>query len=360
MTHDPFRLKFLDTMSEVVRQKKTVELAAQGAFGQTDSIKRMMEQIEAPGGILRHLRTDPHQDTVSQLHKLLRNQDGWSSTMRAIEEAHRQRDLVLQGRNATDLLRQRERTLSVYLAGIGRTAELIHCNRDLLAEAATASRSIAEIAGMTSSIVRQMEALKLSVQMNSIWPKPLAEQYTEQLGIARRAAEEFGQAETEEHRSILLVTLFVALVGMMRAFRNNTKREVLGLSALVLLGAINDVVSLLPSESPAGMSAAQVQVIEDTRREVRVLQEQFSAYRDSEDKLDEAWIAELPRAELKQGAMIRDEAGRHGRVLAKLQVAAPLAVMGTEGRWKQVAFRDPLTDDLAKGWVYSSFVNVLD
>lgn len=349
----------LDTTGKFMRQRSVIEQAARGTMSHADSIKRMMDQIDGSAGVLRHLQRDPMQDTVSQLLKRIRDVDNLRATAQAINEAHRNRDFALRALGSTDLLRQRDLALTAYSSGISRTAEILARNRDLFASPLSANRSIDEISGLASSIVRQIESLRLSVQLDPNWTEPLAVQYAEQFGIVRDVVEEFEAAETNEQRSALLLTLLMALVAMMRAFAGNTKNQVLGIGALALLGVVADVVSLLPHDTP-GMPPAQVAMIKDTRDEVGVLREELKAYRLSEHELDEKWVAELPRAELKRNAMIRNAAGRDGRVLAKLETEAPLAIIEPNGAWKQVAYRDPLTGELTQGWVYGPLVRLLD
>lgn len=359
MTNDPFGPKGFDTIREFMRQRNLVEQAAFGTFGQAATIKHMIEQIDGSAGILSQLKRDPIQESLSELRKRLRDEDGIRSTARAIHEAQCNRELALKSLGSADLLRQRDLALTAYASGIKRTAEAFARNRDMFASTLSASRSLEDITGLASSVVRRMESLRLSAQLAPNWSKSLADQYIEQLGIARRVAEDLEAAETEEQRTALLTTLLMTLITIMRGFAGNTKNQLIGIGAFALLGFVADVVSLLP-EDPIGLPPAQVQMIEDTREEVRALREEHKAYRQSEDKLDEQWVADLPRAELMRNAMVREGVGKHERVLAKLKAEAPLAIAGSEGAWKHVVYRDPLTDELAQGWVYGPLVRLLD
>jgi hypothetical protein len=147
----------------------------------------------------------------------------------------------------------------------------------------------------------------------------------------------------------LLITFLTAVVSMLRAVGGNTRREFLGLGAIVLIGLFNDVTSLLPHDPPAGLTTAQVQMLDETHRGTMELRQQFDAYSESEGRLDEAWVSNLPRAELRRNAMLRGNPARDGKVLAKMEAEAPSAAVGAADAWTEVVVRDPLTDQLAQG-----------
>ena len=108
------------------------------------------------------------------------------------------------------------------------------------------------------------------------------------------------------------------------------------------------------------MTPAQVQMLEETRSGVDRMIEEWSAYRTAEHSIDEAAVADLPRAELSRGATIRAEPRREGKALAKAPEGTLLAIAGSQGRWRHVYYRDPLTDQLALAWVYGPAVRLLD
>jgi CHAD domain-containing protein len=86
----------LDAVDQYLRQSKLIELAKGGSFTQAAGIITASDWIDG-SGVLRHMRSDPVQGAVSQLLDRFRAYDGFASMVRAIDEAHRSRDIALKG-----------------------------------------------------------------------------------------------------------------------------------------------------------------------------------------------------------------------------------------------------------------------
>lgn len=346
---------------DLYRQSESALETTRRTFGHADNLKRLMDQLDGPLKTIRALPADPYRDVTDMMLKRIRDEDGWRSTMRAIEEATRQRDLTLRAATGFSALQEQQRlAATAFDSGILRTAELIGRNRDTIATAIAAVRAQEEIAGLASSIVKRMETLRLTDLTLDVFPRTAVDRFMAEYARAQRAAAEFEAAETEEERAALLASLLMALVTALKGLLKNTRKEIIGLSALALIGVIADVNSLLPSHPPPGMTAEQEHKLDETRQEAKQIHRELEALRESYQHLDEAWVSNLPRAELRRAAFIRSEPHRTGKVLIKAAEGTPLALVRVGGKWKLVAFRDPLTEQLAQGWVYGQNVTVFD
>ena len=68
------------------------------------------------------------------------------------------------------------------------------------------------------------------------------------------------------------------------------------------------------------------------------------------------YVASLPRGELARKANIRSgPSGSAARIMVA-DAGTPIAVVKSEKRWRLVVYRDPLTEQLAQGWVYETLV----
>jgi len=346
---------------DLYRQTRPALELARGSISHADNLKQLVDQLDGPLKAFRELPVNPYRDTVDVMLRRIRDEDGWRSTARAIEDAARQRELTLQAVAGIGALQERQRlAVTTFGSGILRTVELLGRNRDTIASAIAAVRAQDEIAVLASSIVKRMEALRFADLTLDAFPRTAVDAFLEQYARAQRAASDFTEVETEEERTVLLGALLMALVNALRGLLQNTRKDVLGLSALALLGVIADVKSLLPSAPPPGMTVEQVQKFEETHRGVEQIEREFEELRESNRGLDEAYVSTLPRAELKRSAIIRDMPCREGKPLIRAAGGTLLAIAGTQGRWKLVVFRDPLTEQLAQGWAYGANVTVLD
>lgn len=346
---------------DLYRQTRPALELARESIGHAGNLKRLMDELDGPLKAFRALTADPYRDTIDLMLKRIRDEEGWRSTLRAVEESRRQRELALQTvTGLAPLLEQQRLAATAFDTGIVRTAELLGRNRDTIASAIAAVRAQDEIALLASSIVDRMETLRFTALARDAFPKSAVDIFLEEFARAQQAASDFAEVETEEERIVLLAALLMSLVNALRGLLQNTRKDVLGLSALAVLGVVADVKSLLPSTPPPGMSVAQVQMLEETHRDVERIEREFKDLHESNRGLDEAYVSTLPRAEMKRSAVIRAAPQRDGRPLARAAEGEALALVAKQGKWRLVAFRDPLTGQLAQGWVYGANVTVFE
>ena len=93
--------------------------------------------------------------------------------------------------------------------------------------------------------------------------------------------------------------------------------------------------------------------------EVETLKDKLDQMQAANVAANEAYVSSLPRAELNRPAPIRCAADGTAQVILKAPKGMLLAVKQSQGRWRLVVYRDPLTDQLAEGWVYAPSVQLL-
>ncbi|THD34460.1 MAG: hypothetical protein E7773_14825 [Sphingomonas sp.] len=358
--NDPFGGGHAKMLRDLQRRTRPQLDLASNALDHAASIKQMFDRIDGPARILKDLQRDPIRDTAVQLSQRFRDEDSLRATARAIAEAQRGRDLALRSIAGGELLRQHQLAMTAFDSGILRTAEIMARNSGTIASAIAATRRHDELAGLASSIVRQFDALRLVEMGRNAFPKYLAQQFAEQFSTMRDAAERIEAAETDEERVAILATLLTAMLAMLRAVARNTKRELLGAGLIMLFGLSADVNSFIPREPPPGMTPAQVQMLQETHRAADELRAEFRKFADSEHRLNEAYVSNMPRAELSRPAVIRAEPRKQGKTLWRAPADTLLAIAGKQGRWHLAIYRDPLTDELAQGWIYGNAVRMLD
>lgn len=360
-TNDPFSRGILSA-GELYRQTRNpLDEAIRNSVGPADNLKRLMDQLDGPLNTIRQLQRDPYRDLVDTMLARNREKDRLIHTMQAIEEAQSQREQFVRMMAGTDLLRTRDQALTAFDASVLRTGELFKRNSDTIASAIAATRPVNEMADLASSIVRGMDALRLTGLHAPAFPKSAVDIFVEQYSQARKLAEELEQANSDEQRVALMTRLIAIVANALKGLSPDGRDAAIAVSIILSVIALAaDIKSLLPAEAPPGMLPSQVQMLEETNSGVDRMIQEWSAYRTAEHSLDEAAVADLPRAETSRPVMIRAEPSRNGKALFKAPAGTILSIRSTQGRWKQVYYRDPLTDQLARAWVYGPAVRLLD
>jgi hypothetical protein len=106
-------------------------------------------------------------------------------------------------------------------------------------------------------------------------------------------------------------------------------------------------------------SAQQHATFAELNHKYEDLKEQTQRLREAEARAEEAYVANLPRAELARDATLRRKPERAGEIVLKAPKGMVLAIEKSEGRWRRVVFRDPLSDQLSRAWVYATAVTLL-
>lgn len=174
---------------------------------------------------------------------------------------------------------------------------------------------------------------------------------------AQRIAEAIAQAQDEEQSARLYGSLLDLFVEFFSNLGPNTIPE---LRKMGLVGFISFVITVLsayslvpqtPEQSPQDKAA-----FVELNQRVERLRSEVQAYHEAETETDERYLAGLPRAVLVRSATLRRTPARDGQVVLKGAAGMQVAIAETRGRWKLVTYRDPLSTQLARAWVYGSAV----
>jgi hypothetical protein len=211
------------------------------------------------------------------------------------------------------------------------------------------------------AIAEQMRLIDAMTLRASADPPPsamalLAEEVIE----AQQIAEAIADAEDAEAGVQLLGRLVHKLVEFFDRFGDNTVREFqqMGLVGLVgVMSAILGFATLLPhqaqkrSEDHAGF--------ETLNRKLDRMQDEARRYGEASAEREKALLAGLPRAQLSRAATLRRSPMRSGAVVLEAQAGMELAIARREGKWRLALFRDPLSNQLLRAWVYETAVTPL-
>lgn len=177
---------------------------------------------------------------------------------------------------------------------------------------------------------------------------------------AQRIAEAIAQAQNDEESARLYGSLLDLFVEFFSNLGPNTVPE---LRKMGLVGFISFVITVLsayslvpqtPEQSPQDKAA-----FVELNQKVERLQTEVAAYHDAEKETDERYLSELSRAVLARRATLRRSPARDGAVVLKAAAGMQVAIAETRGHWKLVVYRDPLSNQLARAWVFCNAVTLL-
>lgn len=337
-SRNPYGANNLWSLSELYRQSRNPLEHALGIIGGSNSIGRLLGESQQTGELAARMR-DPYPDTATAALIKGEHDFGLRHTMKAVKTAKRDRNLFVQTLAKDTLSLTRRAALDAFDDGIMRTAKTLARDTAMLESVIAATRQRDEIASLATSIVQRMDTLRLTELAGGSFPKPAAELFAHHFANAREAAEQLEGAAPQEQRAALVAMLLSAVLALLRGMAANTRKELFGLGVFMLFSLACDVNSLIPSEPPPGMTPAQVEMIEETHRSTADRAREFHAYVESEQHLDDAYVAALPQAELKRTAVIRTEPNGHGRTWMRAPEGTLLAIVRTERRWKLTAYR---------------------
>ena len=180
----------------------------------------------------------------------------------------------------------------------------------------------------------------------------------------QRVAEAIVQAESDQETAELQASL-LSLIGQF--FGNlgpNTIPELQKMGLITFLAFIFTIMgtgltayTMLPHEQAMNPQekAAFVELNQKTDRALADIQSYHVAAAD----IDKAFLAGLPRAELARDAAFRTKPARDGEIVLEAPKGTELAIEQAQGNWRKIVFRDPLSNQLARGWVYASVLTSL-
>jgi hypothetical protein len=182
----------------------------------------------------------------------------------------------------------------------------------------------------------------------------------EQVLEAHRLIEAIGQADSPEQSAGLFAALVSLMAALFQRFGENTIKEVSGVGAIKLFELFLVVVAVVQWIAPPDMSPAEKKIVAEMKVEIETLEQRIASLLAAHEMANEAYVGDLPRAELKRTAPIRREPQGKAPILMRGEANLLLAVKECRGKWRLVVYRDPLSDQLSEGWVYAPSVRLLD
>jgi hypothetical protein len=177
----------------------------------------------------------------------------------------------------------------------------------------------------------------------------------------QRIAEAIVAAPTDEESIELQGKLLELIIGFVARLGPNTITELQNMGLFQWSAWFGTMLGLLLAIAAmnSDMSQQEKAAFGELNQKVEQLQQETHRYYEAEGRAEEAYVADLPRAELARDATLRRTPERAGAVVMKAPRGMLLAVEKSERRWRLVVFRDPLSNQLARAWVYETAVTLL-
>ncbi len=170
----------------------------------------------------------------------------------------------------------------------------------------------------------------------------------------QRITEAIAAAATEDEGAALFselfekVTAYVATLGPKTIAELNTMGLMQWTAWLFgFLGLVLAIVALIPNPS-----AEQQRAITELNQKYEVLHQETDRLSEADAKASEDFLDALPRAEIVRDATLRRKPERAGEVVLHMQAGDTVVIEKAQGRWRFVFFRDPLSNQLSRAWVY--------
>jgi hypothetical protein len=270
------------------------------------------------------------------------------------------------------ILKTQELLAASAVSDVVTLARTFEANRSTMATVMAASqwgeqfRSLSEslaptIAGikLAAERARALDMLTLRATADAV-AKSATMAAAEQVLKAHRLLEAMGEAQSPEQSASLFAALLSVMAAIFSGFHENTVKELRGVGSVKLLEIFMLAVAIWQFATPADLSPAQQKVVAEMQAEFESMEDKLDKILATTEAANEAYVAELPRAELRRSAAICREGQARARVLMRGEAGMLLAVKESRGRWRLVVYRDPLTDQLSEGWVHAPAVRMLD
>jgi hypothetical protein len=157
-----------------------------------------------------------------------------------------------------------------------------------------------------------------------------------------------------------LIAAFISIITSMFAkFRDNTVDNLKSVGLASILGCFFVIHGFLQDIEPNELPPEQQSQFREMLAKVDAVQSQLKSFQQAEDAREEAYLSTLPKAELAKKSNIRANPRKDAPRILVTQPGTMAGVIRTEGRWKLIVVRDPLTDQLLQGWVFGTSVTML-
>jgi hypothetical protein len=301
-------------------------------------IVEMMEQDRKQLDFLKSLTSTPWALSVTETARSIMQRDA-----DLIEQQRRMSSSVLDTMRAFDANRS---TVAAAIAAASSGETYRKMVADMLPQV-TAFSAIAERMRMVD-----MMTLRASDGVVESATVIAAEMVIE----TQRIAEAIAAVPTGEDSAALFDELFETIAAYLAKLGPNTIAELNAMGLVQwsgwlfgFLGFVLAIVALQPNPS-----AEQAKKIAALNEKVEVLHQDNERLAAADAHASEAYLDKLPKAELTRDATLRRKPGRAGEVVLKAKTGQVVAIEKKQGRWRLIVFRDPLSNQLARAWVYET------
>ncbi|KEQ53747.1 hypothetical protein BV95_01963 [Sphingobium chlorophenolicum] len=350
--HDPFR-----------REREQME-ALKRALGPAYELQQRMKELEGPLAHVRELQRSgvlstayetarSHADTIEKLKAL--TTPAWALTISETARTimHRDAELIEQQRRLSssvlDTMRAFDANRSTVAAAMAaaRTGETYRRMMAEMLPRVTAFGAIAERMRMID--IMTLRASDDDVESSTVIA---AEMVIE----TQRIAEAIAAAPSEEESAALFGEMLETISTGMTKLGPKTIAEMSTMGLMQwsgwlfgFLSFVLAIVTLLPNQS-----AEQTKAIAELNQKFEVLHHDNERLMAADAHASEAYLEKLQKAELTRAATLRRKPERAGDVVLRAQSGQVVAIEKKQGRWRLVVFRDPLSNQLARAWIYET------
>lgn len=297
-------------------------------------------------------------DTLERDRKEREHFKALTSTAWALSVTETARSIT---QRSTDLVEQQRRLSTSVLD----TMQAFDANRSTVATALAAARAgdsyrrmvedmFPKLTGF-SAIAERMRLVDVMTLRASDGPVASATALAAEMVLeTQRITEAIAAAATEEEGAALFGELFEKVTAYLASLGPKTIAELnaMGLVGWTgwlfgFLGLALAIYALVPNPSPE-----QQRAITELNQKYEVLHQETDRLSEADAKANEGFLAALPRAEVVRDATLRRKPERAGEVVLHLQAGDAVAIEKSQERWRLVVFRDPLSHQLSRAWVY--------
>ncbi len=325
-------------------------------------------------------------EDVERQRRLLNNLD-WNQTFRAAREAIRlaqeQRQSLWQFASADWASAARETAREIALqqqsvieqqrelgSSMAEAMKIFQAQRPMLdtafevADFAARQRSfieqVAPAMQLYSTIAERMRlidfaTLRASAEAGDTSVALVAESVIE----AQQLAEAMSASDNPEETTLLLYRFLEVLFAPFERFGSKTVGEYEKMGLFGLLGIVSALLSFITASLPEAQSPEDKAAFVELNEKLERMQAEERNYRNAKVERDQARLSGLPRAQLSRAATLRRRPHRDSEIVLRAEAGMELAIEKAEGRWRLVIFRDSLSEQLMRAWVYATAVSPL-
>lgn len=366
---DPFGRRPHSVVEEFYRREKQRSDLIKQALGPTYALQQQMNALKPHLGLMSEMQNAGLLGAVDQARKLHAEEFRSLNLLMSSQRLSGVTQAAMALSQHNDGLLSNIRNLSrSFDTGILATAKALQDNNSVLAAAMAASKWQDQWKSLAEQLSPGLLALRATAERAMILDmatlRATAEHLhgsvayiaAQQVIEAQELAEALTHAETPDESAKLFVAFVAAIAAIFKALGDNTLDELRRQGLLGLLVITMTIMALPQLQPDPGMTAEEQQAYSELQEKVDDLQDSLRELIEAEGELSGEYVASLPRGELARKANIRSgPSGSAARIMVA-DAGTPIAVVKSEKRWRLVVYRDPLTEQLAQGWVYEMLV----